>query len=112
MPTISAPKCLITVCHGANGQGGINETTALRGMPKAYFIGTMEQCRDGHRHNDTAHGMSQFAQPLTEQEIGILTNYYACDANTGAADKDAAALAHSKSPKLLHPTPSSRGFLR
>ncbi len=80
--TVGDPKRLITpcaACHGANGQGGVNETTALRGMPKEYFIRTMEQFRDGHRNNDTARGMSQFAQPLTDAEIAMLADYYACD---------------------------------
>lgn len=86
--TVGDPKRLITpcaACHGANGQGGINETTALRGLPKEYFIRTMEQFRDGHRNNDTARGMSQFAQPLTDAEIQTLANYYACDATTPIA---------------------------
>lgn len=87
--TVGDPKRLITpcsACHGANGQGGINETTALRGMPKEYFIRSMELFRDGHRHNDTARGMSQFAQPLTDAEIETLANYYACDATAQVAN--------------------------
>ncbi|WP_407275513.1 c-type cytochrome [Halothiobacillus sp. DCM-1] len=79
--TAGDPKRLITpcaACHGANGQGGINETTALRGMPKDYFIRTMRLFRDGQRHNDVAHGMSQFAKPLTDAEIQRLADYYAC----------------------------------
>ncbi|MHB8920948.1 MAG: c-type cytochrome [Halothiobacillus sp.] len=91
--TVGDPERLLTPCHGANGQGGINETTALHGMPREYFIRTMEQFRDGHRRNDTARGMNQFAQPLTDQEIEILANYYACNANGGELAKDAAALA-------------------
>ncbi len=65
---------------------GMNETTALRGMPKEYFIRSMELFRDGHRHNDTARGMSQFAQPLTDAEIETLANYYACDATAQVAN--------------------------
>lgn len=81
--TVGDPKRLITpcaACHGANGQGGVNETTALRGMPRDYFIRSMEMFRDGLRHNDTFKGMSQFAKPLTDQEISMLADYYACDA--------------------------------
>lgn len=80
--TVGDPKRLITpcaACHGANGQGGVNETTALRGMPRDYFIRTMEMFRDGARQNDTFKGMSQFAKPLTDQEIAMLADYYACD---------------------------------
>lgn len=80
--TVGDPKRLITpcaACHGANGQGGVNETTALRGMPRDYFIRTMEMFREGHRNNDTFKGMSQFAKPLTDGEIKQLADYYACD---------------------------------
>lgn len=93
--TVGDPKRLITpcaACHGANGQGGLNETTALRGMPKEYFIRSMELFRDGHRHNDTARGMSQFAQPLTDAEIETLANYYACDTPAPITAQPTAAL--------------------
>ncbi len=86
--TAGDPKRLITpcaACHGANGQGGINETTALRGMPTDYFIRSMKLFREGKRHNDVAKGMSQFAKPLTDAEIQQLADYYACDAGSAAA---------------------------
>ncbi|WP_298219692.1 c-type cytochrome [Halothiobacillus sp.] len=79
--TVGDPKRLITpcaACHGARGQGGVNETTALRGITRDYFIRTMEMFREGHRTNDTSKGMSQFAKPLTDQEIALLADYYAC----------------------------------
>ncbi len=75
------PERLLTpcaACHGAQGQGGVNETTALRGMPRAYFIRTMYAFREGKRHNDTMKGMRQFAMPLTDEEIEELADYYAC----------------------------------
>jgi cytochrome c553 len=86
--TVGDPKRLITpcaACHGAKGQGGLNETTALKGMPRDYFIRTMELFRDGKRQNDTAKGMSQFAKSLTDQEIEALADYYACDQQTKAS---------------------------
>jgi cytochrome c553 len=92
---VGDPKRLITPCascHGANGQGGINETTALRGMPKEYFIRSMEFFRESRRHNDTAHGMGQFAQPLTDAEIEMLADYYACDAPIPITAQPTAAL--------------------
>lgn len=75
------PERLLTpcaACHGAQGQGGVNETTALRSMPREYFIRTMHAFRDGSRHNDTMKGMRQFAMPLTDKEIEELADYYAC----------------------------------
>ena len=80
--TVGDPSRLITpcaACHGSNGSGGINESPSLRGQPEAYFVRTMELFRDGIRHNDVAHGMSQFAEPLTDEEIAALAEYYAVD---------------------------------
>jgi len=80
--SVGDPSRLITpcaACHGSNGSGGINESPALRGMPVDYFVRTMELFREGHRHNDVAQGMAQFAEPLTDEEIAQLADYYAVD---------------------------------
>ncbi|MFP4640138.1 MAG: c-type cytochrome [bacterium] len=80
--SVGDPSRLITpcaACHGSNGSGGINESPSLRGLPEDYFVRTMEMFRDGHRHNDVAKGMSQFADPLTDEEIAQLADYYAVD---------------------------------
>ncbi len=80
--SVGDPSRLITpcaACHGSNGSGGINESPSLRGQPKDYFVRTMELFKDGHRHNDVAKGMSQFAEPLTDEEIEQLADYYAVD---------------------------------
>ncbi|MGM0516744.1 MAG: c-type cytochrome [Pseudomonadota bacterium] len=80
--SVGDPSRLITpcaACHGSNGSGGINESPSLRGLPVDYFVRTMELFRDGHRHNDVAKGMSQFADPLTDEEIAQLADYYAVD---------------------------------
>lgn len=88
--TASDPKGLITpcaACHGANGQRGVNETTALRGMPRDYFIRTMNMFHEAHRNNDTFKGVSQFAKPLTDQEIAMLADYYACTEQSSLASQ-------------------------
>ena len=80
--SVGDPSRLITpcaACHGSNGSGGINESPTLRGLPVDYFVRTMELFRDGHRHNDVAKGMAQFAEPLTDEEIAQLADYYAVD---------------------------------
>lgn len=80
--SVGDPTRLITpcaACHGSNGSGGINESPTLRGQPEAYFMRTMALFRDGERGNDVAHGMSQFAQPLTDEEIANLAEYYATE---------------------------------
>lgn len=74
------PTRLLTpcaACHGAKGEGGINETPALAGQVPDYFIRTMKAYRDGLRSNDVNKGMSQFAKPLTDEEIRLLAEYYA-----------------------------------
>ncbi|WP_372592097.1 c-type cytochrome [Guyparkeria sp.] len=80
--SVGDPSRLITpcaACHGSNGSGGINESPSLRGQPVDYFVRTMELFKDGHRHNDVAKGMSQFADPLTDEEIAALADYYSVD---------------------------------
>ena len=80
--SVGDPSRLITpcaACHGSNGSGGINESPSLRGQPRDYFVRTMELFRDGARHNDVAKGMAQFAEPLTDEEIADLADYYAVD---------------------------------
>lgn len=64
-------------CHGLHGQGGINESPALAGLPRDYFIRTMEHFRDGKRINDSVKGMRAFSKPLTDAEIIALADYYA-----------------------------------
>lgn len=64
-------------CHGLQGQGGINESPALAGLPRDYFIRTMQLYRNGKRHNDSVQAMRAFAKPLTDAEITALADYYA-----------------------------------
>ncbi|MEW5837207.1 MAG: c-type cytochrome [Pseudomonadota bacterium] len=74
------PSRLVTPCascHGLHGQGGINETPALAGSPRDYFIRTMQGFRSGVRHNDALQAMRAFAKPLTDDEIFALADYYA-----------------------------------
>lgn len=74
------PARLITPCascHGAAGQGGINETPALAGQTVGSFMRTMQDYRAGRRVTDANQGMRQFARRLTQQEIRELAVYYA-----------------------------------
>lgn len=64
-------------CHGAAGQGGVNETPALAGQSVGSFVRTMQDYRDGKRVTDANQGMRQFAERLTMQEIRELASYYA-----------------------------------
>lgn len=90
-PLVSAgdPSRLITpcsACHGIDGAGGINETSSLRAQTKEYFIRTMKHFHGNSRHNDVAKGMSQFAAPLSDEEIAMLADYYAVPGAVGATD--------------------------
>jgi len=64
-------------CHGAAGQGGINETPALAGQSVGSFVRTMQDYRAGKRNTDANQGMRQFAERLTMQEVRELAAYYA-----------------------------------
>lgn len=74
------PTRLITPCascHGAAGQGGVNETPALAGQTVGAFTRAMLDYRTGRRITDAHQGMRQFAQRLTLDEIDALARYYA-----------------------------------
>jgi len=74
------PARLITPCascHGAAGQGGVNETPALAGQSVGSFVRTMQDYREGRRVTDANQGMRQFAERLTMEEIRELAAYYA-----------------------------------
>jgi cytochrome c553 len=74
------PARLITPCascHGAAGQGGVNETPALAGQSVGSFVRTMQDYRKGHRVTDANQGMRQFAKRLSMQEIHDMAAYYA-----------------------------------
>lgn len=64
-------------CHGAAGQGGVNETPALAGQSVGSFVRTLQDYREGRRVTDANQGMRQFAERLTMEEIRDLAAYYA-----------------------------------
>jgi cytochrome c553 len=64
-------------CHGAAGQGGVNETPALAGQSVGSFVRTLQDYREGKRVTDANQGMRQFAERLTLEEIRELAAYYA-----------------------------------
>lgn len=64
-------------CHGARGQGGVNETPALAGQNPQYFVRTMQLYHGQQRANDTRRGMRSFAGKLSAEELAALATYYA-----------------------------------
>jgi len=76
------PARLITPCascHGLDGQGGKNESPAIAGQTRSYFIRTMMLYHNDLRNSDNDHAMRAFAMPLTDQEIRQLADYYSGD---------------------------------
>jgi cytochrome c553 len=64
-------------CHGLDGQGGKNESPAIAGQSRQYFVRTMRLYHSGGRSNDNEYAMRAFAMPLTDQEILELADYFA-----------------------------------
>jgi len=73
------PARLITPCascHGLDGQGGKNETPAIAGQTRDYFVRTMKLYHSELRANDNDYAMRAFAMPLRIEEIEKLADYY------------------------------------
>ena len=64
-------------CHGAQGQGGIQEAAALAGQNPQYFVRTMLDFQQGRRVTDVHRGMRFVAARLTVEEIQALAAHYA-----------------------------------
>ncbi|MGV6817564.1 MAG: c-type cytochrome [Thiotrichales bacterium] len=64
-------------CHNAGGQGGKNEVPAIAGLHPIYFERAMKAFHLGTRSNDVEKGMRLFAEPLSDEEIQGLAQYYA-----------------------------------
>ena len=74
------PARLITPCascHGVDGQGGKNESPAIAGQTKAYFMRTMKLYHGDHRSNDNDYAMRAVVMPLTDEERTELAEYFA-----------------------------------
>jgi len=75
-----SPKRLLTPCascHGAKGQGGIAEASALAGQNPKYLTETLKAFRDGTRASDLQRSMRFPAARLSPEEIDALATYYA-----------------------------------
>jgi len=76
------PARLITPCascHGVDGQGGKNESPAIAGQTRSYFIRTMKLYHNNHRNNDNDYAMRAFAMPLSDSEINQLADYFSAE---------------------------------
>lgn len=64
-------------CHSSDGSGAVTDTPALAGQTPDYFIKTMQEYKNGTRHNDVYARMRLIAQVLTDEEIVQMAHYYA-----------------------------------
>ena len=62
-----------TSCHGTQGKSA-GAVPSLAGLPAAYFVGQMKAFRDGTRPATIMH---QIAKGYSEQEAGLLAEYFA-----------------------------------
>ncbi len=68
------PPCLS--CHGAKAQGTLMDIPALAGQKVVYFKKTMNDFKQGIRHNDIYSRMRIIAKSLNDDEIGALAEYF------------------------------------
>lgn len=68
------PPCFL--CHGSNAEGEERDTPALAGQRAEYFRKTMNEYKDGTRHNDIYSRMRYISEVLTDTEINALAQYF------------------------------------
>lgn len=64
-------------CHGRNGDGGMFDSPRINSQYKEFFITSMNEFKNGQRHNDVYSRMRVVAEVLTDEEIEMLAEYYA-----------------------------------
>ncbi|CAA6809330.1 MAG: Cytochrome c4 [uncultured Thiotrichaceae bacterium] len=73
------PPCLL--CHEKGAKGVERDTPALEGQRAEYFRKTMQEYKDGTRHNDIYARMRHIAKVLTDEEINAMAQYFAENGN-------------------------------
>jgi cytochrome c553 len=68
------PPCF--TCHGSRGQGEKQDIPALSGQNPGYFSTTLEEYKNGTRHNDVYGRMRLIAEQLSAEDIRQLAQYY------------------------------------
>lgn len=69
------PPCLL--CHGAEAEGNERDIPSLAGQRAEYFRKTMQEFKNGTRHNDIYSRMRFISEVLTDEEINALAQYFA-----------------------------------
>lgn len=73
------PPCLL--CHEKGAKGVERDIPALEGQRAEYFRKTMQEFKDGTRHNDIYARMRQIAKALTDEEINAMAQYFSENGN-------------------------------
>ncbi len=68
------PPCF--TCHGTKGQGERQDIPALSGQQIDYFVTTLNEYKNGSRHNDIYSRMRLIAEQLSKEDIKQLAQYY------------------------------------
>ena len=69
------PPCFL--CHGADADGNERDIPSLSGQRAEYFRKTMNEYKNGKRHNDIYARMRYISAVLTDDEINALAQYFA-----------------------------------
>lgn len=75
-----SPTRLLTPCascHGAKGQGGLAEASALAGQNPKFLVEALKAFQEGTRASDLQRSMRFPATRLSAEEISALATYYA-----------------------------------
>ena len=68
------PACF--VCHGSSGAGEKMDSPMLAKQQADYLVSTLQEYKNGERHNDIYSRMRLIAQQLSEQDIKEIAQYY------------------------------------
>jgi cytochrome c553 len=83
---VGAPLRNIAPCVSCHG--GIDQKLGapwIEGMPKDYLVAQLRAFRSGERRNDGEAQMRSVARPMSDEEIGSVSDFYARKAATGMA---------------------------
>ncbi|HQR50962.1 MAG TPA: c-type cytochrome [Methylophilaceae bacterium] len=76
---VLAASC--AACHGTNGNS-VGGTPVLAGLDRSYFVLQMQAFRTGERSSTVMH---THAKGLTEEEIGLLAEYFSVEKRTASS---------------------------
>lgn len=75
-PVSGSPAALASNCYNCHGTDGRTEEAIppLAGLPKAYIAGALKEYKEGGREATIMH---QLAKGYTDEEISLISDYFA-----------------------------------